>query len=551
MRPDPVRSQHEAAKLAQQRWSELKSARHQHEQLWDGIARLIRPQRGGFGLDNPAKRDLERPLSSAPIHAHQNFAAGLYGTLTNPANRWFGFRTGDDDVNNWHPMRQWLDTVASRVLASFLPSTSTFYTAATQIFSDLSAFGNGAQYDEVVSEEKKILDVTLSLAEVVFDIDGFGRVCEVVRKFTLKPAAAMRMFAGKGTLPPKIDDLAHKGQQDDIIFYQHVLKNDGYWPGKIGLRGKRWVSRYACEIESTLVREGGYDDMPFFAPRWEVDSGQTYGVGPGFVALASARAHNRMEEATLRAAQRAADPTILAPDRGDFPLNGRIRPGAVVYGAVDARGQALLRPLDVTGSVNLTLQEKQAKLEEIRDAFHYTLLQLAGRTGMTATEVMAITEERQRLWAPHQGRVQEEYLAPKIARRFSLLWKAGQIPAPPQGLPEGLTLDVSYESAAAAAQKSVEGNAALRVIQDISPLLELKPGLADRIDEDGLLEVLVEARGAPARMIRSREQAAEIAEARNQQMQQMQAMHAAQQGAGIVKDLASAGAAGTPAEGMA
>lgn len=541
MMQSAIGTQSEAARLAQQRWDELKSDRSRHERMWEDIARLIRPQRGGFGLDNPANRDLITPLSSAPIHAHANFAAGLYGTLTNPANRWFGFRTDDDDVNAWHPMRLWLDTVSSRVLASFLPAVSTFYTAATQAFSDLAAFGNGAQYDEVVTEEKKILDVTLSLAEVVFDIDGFGRVCEAVRKFQLKPAAAARMFKAD-TLPARVIDLAQKGSNELITFYHHVLLNDGYWPGKIGVRGKKWASRYACEIDCTLVRERGYDDMPFYAPRWEVDSGQTYGIGPGFVALASARAHNRMDEATIRAAQRAADPTILAPDRQDFPLNGRIRPGAVVYGAVDPQGRAMVRPLDTVGGINLTLQEKQAKLEEIRDAFHYTMLQLAGRTGMTATEVMAITEERQRLWAPHQGRVQEEYLQPKIARRFALLWKAGQLPAPPEGLPQGVALNITYESAAAAAQKSVEGNAAIRILQDLLPLAQIKPRLTDRIDEDGLFEVLVEARGAPARMVRSREAADEIAAARQQQEQMAMTLQAAQAGAGALKDLGAAAA---------
>lgn len=540
MKMAPIATQNEAARQAMQRWGELKTDRAPHEQMWEDIAELIRPQRQGFMLDGSTARSTTKPLSSSPIHANQNFAAGLYGTLTNPANRWFGFRTDDDEVNNWHPARMWLDAVGRRVLASFSPAASTFYNAASQIFSDLSAFGNGAQYDEVDLAEKKILDVTLSLSEVCYDIDGYGRVCEVVRKFPLKAAAALRMFQGKGQLPGRVAEMAEKGNQEVIWFYQHVMRNDGFTPGRIGPRGKRWLSRWACEIEATLVREAGYDEMPFFAPRWEVDSGQVYGTGPGFVALASARTHRQMEEAILRAAQRAADPTLLAPDRQDFPLNGRVRPGAVIYGAVDPQGRAMLRPLEMSGAINLTLQERQAKIEEMRDAFHYTLLQLAGRTGMTATEVMAITEERQRLWAPHQGRVQEEFLHPKITRRFGQLWKAGQLPPPPEGMPEGLALSISYESAAAAAQKSVEGNAALRIIQDIAPLLQIKPRLADRIDEDGLLETLIEARGAPARMVRSREAADDLDAQRQQKMQAQQQMQTLQQGAGAMKDLAGA-----------
>lgn len=535
---------HPAADEDAARWTELKTERATHEAMWNDIARLMRPQRGGFGLDDPATRNLEKPLSSAPIHAQSAFAAGLYGTMANPANKWFGLRTDDPDRNNWHENRLWLDTVTDRVLASFLPGTSPFYSAASQMFSDLAAFGNAAQYDEVVQSERKILDVTVSLAEIVVDVDGFGRVSEVVRRFRITPRAAVIMFGA--ALPPKVLELAEKGDTAKITFHHRVMRNADWRKGRIGVAGKPWLSRYTCEVERTLVREGGYDEMPFYLARWEVDTGHIYGTGPGFVALASARAHHQMDGATLRAAQRAADPTLLAPDRGDWPLNGQIRPGKVVYGAIDQQGRPMLRPLEMSGGINLTLQEKQVKLEEIKDAYHYTLMQLAGRTGMTATEVMAITEERQRLWTPHQGRVQEEYLAPKIARRFSLLWRAGQLPPPPPDL-AGASLSVTYLSAAAAAQRSVEGNAVLRILQDIGPLVQLKPRLADRLDEDGLLETLIDARGAPARAFRSREDADAIAQARAQQQQAMQAMQAAQMGAGALKDVAAAQASAAAA----
>jgi hypothetical protein len=526
------------------RWSELKTDRSQHEQMWSDIARLFRPQRGGFGLDDPSGRILEKPLSSAPIHAQNNFSAGLYGTLTNPANRWCGLASNDPEANKNHENRVWLDRVTDIVLNSFQPSVSTFYTAAQQVYGDVAAFGNAAQYDEIRLEERKILDITVSLSEIVYDIDAYGRVCEVVRKFMLTAEQALGMFDGKDDQPPaKLTEMAEKGDRTRFAFYHRVGKNMAFRKGRMGPVGKAWYSRYSTEVDSTLIRVRGYDEMPFFAPRWDVDTGHTYGTGPAFAALASGRLHHRMTDATIRAAQRAADPTILAPDRGDWPLSGLIQPGKVVYGAMNLQGQEMLKPLDVSGRLNLTLQERQAVMEEIRDAFHYSLMSLAGRTGMTATEVMAITEERQRLWAPHQGRLQEEYLAPKVARRFALLWKAGQIPPPPKGL-AGKELQVVYKSAAAAAQRSVEGNAVLRILQDIAPLAQMSPEaaqrLGDRLDPDGALEILIEARGAPAGLIRSREEADARTEARQQQQQQMQAMQAMQAGTGMVKDLAGA-----------
>jgi hypothetical protein len=535
------------AEMDQARWDELKTDRSEHEQMWESIARLFRPQRGGFGLSDPAGRTHEKPLSSAPIHAQNNFSAGLYGTLTNPANQWFGLATSDPEANEWHENKLWLDLVARRIHSSFAPSVSTFYTSAQQIYGDIAAFGNAAQYDELRQDERKIMDITVSLSEIVFDIDAYGMVCDVVRKFMLTAEQAIGMFSkGDDVLPSKLHEMAEKRDRTRITFFHRVGKNTEFTRGRMGPRGKRWFSRYSCEMGQVLVRLSGYDEMPFYAPRWDVDTGHIYGTGPAFNALASARVHGRMTDATIRAAQRAADPTILAPDRGDWPLNGTIQPGKVVYGAINMQGQAMLRPLDVTGNFNLTLQEKQNVMEEIRDAFHYSLMSLAGRTGMTATEVMAITEERQRLWAPHQGRLQEEYLAPKVARRFAMLWKAGQLPPPPPGL-AGKDLQVVYLSAAAAAQRSVEGNAVLRILQDITPLAAMSPAaaarLADRLDPDGTLEVLMDARGAPAKILRSREDADAIGQARAEQQQQMQQMQALQQGAGMVKDLAGAGAA--------
>ncbi|MDZ7919977.1 portal protein [Rhodoferax sp.] len=422
-----------------------------------------------------------------------------------------------------------------------------------QIYADVAAFGNAAQYDEVITAERRILDVTVSLSEIVYDIDGHGRVCDVVRRFMLTPQQAVDMFQGASSLPPKLVDMAEKQDRTKYAFFHRVGKNSMYSKGKLGPAGKAWFSRYSCEIDCTLIRVSGYDDMPFYAPRWDVDTGHIYGTGPAFNALASARVHNRMTDATIRAAQRAADPTILAPDKGDWPLNGLIQPGKVVYGAINPmNGQTMLRPLDVTGGFNLTLQERQNVMEEIRDAFHYSLMSLSGRTGMTATEVMAITEERQRLWAPHQGRLQEEYLAPKFARRFQLLFKAGQLRPPPPGL-AGKELRVTYRSAAAAAQRSTEGNVALRILQDIAPLAQMSPEaaqrLADRLDPDGTLEVLMDARGAPARMMRSREDADARAQARAEAQQQIQQMQAMQQGAGVIKDMAGAEAALAGAQG--
>lgn len=536
------------AEAAIRRWGELKTERARLEPDWEDMARLIRPQRGGFSLDDPSQRVAEKPLSSAPIIAGNAFASELYGSITNPANRWFSMTTPDQDLRNYQPMKDWLNVVTNTVTASFREDVSSFYASAMQLYADVTVFGNSTQYDAIPPGERRILDTTLSLAEVVCDIDGFGRVVELVRKFRLTGHAAASMFKDDKALPKRVREAAQKRSPYKFTFYHHVLPNPDLKPGQFGGRGKRFLSHYVCEEKATLVREAGYREMPFYYPRWDVDSGATYGTGPGFVALASARVNQRMDDATVRAAQHAADPTKLAPDLDAWPMQGTVRPGAIVYGGVNMRGDPMLRNLDQHANIGLTIEEKRAKVEEIKDAFHWTLLSLAGRTGLGELEVLDIQAQRQRLWAPHMGRLQTEYLSPKVARRFSMLWEAGQIPPPPEGL-QGAPMSVQYLSAAAAAQKTSEAASMVRIVQDIAPLAQLKPRLADRIDPDGYIEALAEARGAPAGFLLSREQADKIAEARAEAARQAEAMDQIERGGRVARDVAQAAQAGAAQPG--
>lgn len=536
------RKNHPAAKDAIDRWSELKALRGGHEGDWEDIARLIRPQRGGFAQTDPTNRDHVKALSSQPILAASSFAAGIYSGLTNPANRWFGLETPDEDLNAWQPMAEWNDIATARVLSSFRPSLSSFYSSTFQCYSDIAAFGNAAAYDELDERERKFMDLSLSLAEIVWDIDAWGRVSEVVRKFHLTARRALAFFKDRGHLPQKIHDLAHQGAQDKLVFYHHVFNNADWRPGRMSIE-KPWKSVYVCDENMWLVSEKGYEEMPYYVPRWDVDSGHTIGTGPGFIALASARVVQQMEHATIRGAQWASDPTLLAPSREDWPLHGHIRPGAIVYGGMNIRGQQTIAPLQMGGGIGLTDAEKAKKVEEVKEAFHYALMTVQGRTGLTPQETLIIEEAKMRNWAPHSDRIMEEYAAKKVERRFRMLWRAGQIPPPPKEA-TGLPLGMRYQSAASMAMKAREGMAIVQFLGNLAPLAQTDPRYLQRLDPDAVIEALHEASPSlPARMLRSRDEADAIAKADAEAQQQAMLLQNAGPLAGAVKDLAGAGQA--------
>lgn len=545
MKPEKFAAQKDPrAQATIARWHELKTYRTPHEAMWEDIARLIRPQRGGFGTDRPDARHHEKPLSSAPIQAHGAFAAGIYSAITNPATSWGALTTPDEDLNRWPPFAEWLDRQSRKIRNSFSPARSSFYSQTYQAYGDIAAFGNAACYDELDMVERRWNDVTLSLAEVVVDIDFHGRVVEAVRRFRLTPVQAARRF-GQAALPEKVQEALTKPGTDKHVYFQHVQKNDEFTPGRLGPKGKRWVSWFVCEEAETLLTEKGYDEMPFYYPRWDVDSGHAYGTGPGFIALASARVNHRMEEATLRAAQRAADPVKLAPDRNVIPLNGTWRPGGTVYGAMAPNGQRLVQTEDFNGNIGLTDEMRRAKIEEVKDAFYYSVMSLTGRTGISDDENRVIEEARLRNWAPHADRIMEEYAARKFERRYGQLFRAGQIDPVPEGTPGSAQLQIRYTSAAAMAQRAAEAQAVRQYVGDLLPVMQIKPELRHRLSADDFAEILHEANVAiPQRLLVPREVAQQAIEAEAQAQQQAQMLDMAQQGGAALRDVAQAAGMG-------
>ncbi|MBY5988208.1 portal protein [Roseovarius atlanticus] len=530
------------ARAAIDRYGELEQHRRKHERMWAEIACFIRPQRAGFHVTSPTLKEYQAPLSSTPIMAHQHFSSGIYSGLTNPAVRWGGLTTPDEDLNAWPPFAQWLERQEAKVNRSFSPSNSNFYPSSFQAYGDIAAFGNAAGYDELDEDERRFIDVTVNLCEIVADIDFHGRVNEVVRKFPLTARQAVRQF-GKDALPKEIGDRLEAGGTDTFQFYHHVFRNDEFEPFRLGSKGKRWLSRYATEADETLVREGGYQEMPFYYPRWDVDTGETYGVGPGFTALPAAKVNHRMQDAIIRSAQWAADPLRLLPDRNTLPLDGEWRPGGAVYNAM-VNGRSMIGTETFSGNVGLTIEQQRAVQDEIREAYFYSTMSLTNRTGISDEENRVLDEARLRSWAPHADRVMEEWAARKYARRWQLLLRAGQIDPVPEGTPKDAQLMIRYQSAAAMALRASEANAVRRFVADLAPVMEIDPNLRHRLSSDDYAEVLHSANTIlPQRLLRTREEAAERAQAEQNARQMAQMAELAKTGGQAVRDVAQGEAA--------
>lgn len=489
-----------AAARIVERWQRLKSDRAVHESVWQELADYIRPMRGEFsGALSPGAKRHQKVFDSTPLIAADNFAGGLYGMMTNPANRWFSLRLADEELNEWGPVRDWLYDVETRLLNSFGPQISRFYNVVPSLYADLAVFGTAVFYCEEQLGQRRINDAARALAEVCIAENAWGDVDTVYRRFTLEARNASALFGDK--LSPAARRRAEKDPAHRLSFIHAVEPEED--DAQHAFR-----SIYVEEEARHEVSRGGYFELPYQVPRWTQSAGETYGRGLGETVLADVKMLNRMDETAIRAAQKIADPPLAATDEGVIRA-ARTYPGGITYGAIDSNGNTLLRPLYTGGNPRLTLEMMEQRRQHIREGFYFSLMQMVGAPNMTATEWLGRQEEKLRLMGPNLGRIQSEFLSPLIRRRFGILNRAGQLPPPPWEA-EGQAMNVEYVSPLARAQMASEAQAIVRLYQSVGPIAQADLTVLDNLDHDQAVQTLGRGWAVPSRVLRGRDEVHDI-----------------------------------------
>lgn len=515
-------------------WGDMKNERSREESDWRALETYLSPEREEMreGLDNPIVVD------GTGYNALENFAGGLFGTLTNPANQWISFRTEDDDLNRWHKVKTWLETTTRITLRSLGSETSSFYRSIGEFFMDEAQYGNGWMYSEIQPEKQRFLDVCRPLAEMYCKLDAEGDLDIVVREFKATYRQAKGIFGDD--MPAGMQEET-SGVEAQHTFLHCVYPNPSKKDGRVGAEGMDWNSQYVWVEKSVPcgpVR--GYHEMPYDFGRWSRRSGRAYGKGPGHKALPDLRMLSQMGIDLIDLANYVARPPILLADEESLSV-GKIYPNSAVYGGIDERtGRQLADYLINKGNLPITLEMLRETRTMVKDTFMWSLMQMVGRTGMTATEVLEIQEERMRLMGPHLARQQTEVLSPFVTRRFRQLSREGLLPPPPDELKKR-KLEIFYESPMARAQKVAEATATMRFVDGIGRVAAIgKQAVIDNIDEDEIAAVLQEGFGAPSRVIRGREKVAELRASREQMDQASQALGAGDQLASIAQKVSQA-----------
>lgn len=515
------------------RYESLSGDRQTYEKTWDLISQYVVPTRGEFlneGRKDGNNRQNRRLFDSTATQANEMLASTLHGGLTNPSTKWFSLKAVDNELNNSEAVKRFFEDAVLKMMRVFNSPHSNFASQNHELFMDLVAYGTGAMFVEE-DPEQGIKFIARHLSEIYVAEDKNGRIDTVFRKFKLTARQAVQMWGED--LDAKFREHAEKKPEEKFEYLHVIMPRKEVRKGSKKVRNLPIASYFIDLKNNKLIREGGYNEMPWSIPRWSKLVGEVYGRSPAWSALPDIRMINVMSETMIKADQKQADPPMLMADDGVLlPL--RLQPGGINYGGMDPNGRPRLAPLQTGARLNVGYESMEQRRKTIRDAFFVDQLIFREGPQMTATEVLQRQEEKLRLIGPQLGRIQTEYLSPVIDRVFSILLRNGELGEVPEEL-LGADTTIEYLSPLAKLQESQDALAVMKTLQQLSPLAQVDPTIMDNFNMDVLTRHLAEVNGVPLKILKLPEQVDQERQVREQQMQQVQQLQQIQQLAEVAK----------------
>lgn len=525
----------------------LETQRTTVREVWDLIELFVAPLHGGrFYQEQKSEHSIEwrrRELfDSTALEACQSLAASLHGSLTSPLVRWFELRFRDEDLRKDKEAAAWLEKCAERTYQALRDSD--FSLEANEVYIDLAAFGTSALIEEPAAKDGEAWDgiafSSVPIREVFFEVDHRERPIRFYRRLEWSPVQIVDKF-GEENVPIEIREKAATTQgidtKEEVIFAIYKRKDGKPWEGKLLAPkqreyGYKYIHRASKE---QLGEEGGYYEMPAFLPRWRKTSGSVWGFSPAMTALGDILTLQQLVELILKATEKVVDPVILANERDVF-ADLDMEAGTLNV-MRDING---VRPFESAARFDVSQLQRGELQGSIRRQFFVDQLELKESPAMTATEVQVRYEMMQRLLGPTLGRLQADFLDPCVIRTFNILWRAGELPDPPESLMDADSqLDIEYLGPMPRAQKQDQVASYERLVQMAMAIAQANPDSLQVVDWDQLLRDGAMLLGIPSDALVGEEQLAAMREQMAEQQAQMAEMA---QGAGMAS-MAKDGAA--------
>ena len=500
----------------------LKDARRNWEEQWQSIGDLMSPNRGDFiALRSAGERKREKIFDSTPLRALTRYSSAMHNLLTPGAQNWFELQMKNTFLTKEKNVQLWLEEVTRLVMDAFNRPNNNFHPSMHEYFLDLGAFGTGVMYIKDQPGEGPYF-MTFPLYDCYLAKNENGRVDTIFRVYEHTTKELIEAF-GEDNLPEKVIKAKESNKLYDKFGCCHLVK-----PTSTFLEPPQdrfpWTSIYFMPDEKAIINTGGFNEFPFICSRWERNSLETYGRGPGGEALADVKMLNEMEKTYLKALQKMVDPPLMVPDDG-FINPVRTTPGGLNYYRSGLGKDERIFPLPIMQRLDYADNKMNQVRDSINKAFYLDLVELPGPTAQdgdvlrfTATEIQARQRDRMQILGPLVSRQEIEMLGPMIGRVVTVMMQNNMLPPPPDELLEVEEFKIEYRNPISIAMRGYELNSISQLIQFLSPMAQIDPTVLQRLDIGRIAELGAEILRTPPSVIK--EEAEYKAELEAQQQQQ-------------------------------
>jgi hypothetical protein len=475
---------------------------------------------------SPGQKRKLNVYDSTAIIANERLAAGLFSYLTPPNRRWFEFQPKNKKLKESEAVKRWFSEITEITYQEI--AKSNFSLEMHELYLTLGFAGTADIYLE--QGEKNLLNFeNIHYSLFVFERGEDGIADTVFREFKLTARKAVDKW-GEERLTKSITAAAAdpKKQDDKFDFLHAVFPRKHRDKDKIDAENKPFASMYIELNSKHLITEGGFDEFPHSVPRFVKDPKEKQGRSPAMSVLETIKVVNAMVLTLLKTAQVVADPPILVPSMDEWQ-NINTAPGRIITYKPNQFG-AKPEPFLTGANIPITLEVIERERAIIRSAFFedlFAMLITNQEQDKTATEVNALVDERETIFAPTWGRLQAELFNVVLVRAIGILERAGAFPARPQELlkADDVDFDIEYIGKLAIKIKSTELLAFFNTIELIAPLAEAHPDILDWFNFDLIPAFTAERFGMPIRFVREQAEVEKIRATRKE----AQAAQAAQE----------------------
>lgn len=511
------------------RYSQLKSYRTGYwESLWREVRKYCYPnEQTGFSEGGERGNDI---LDTTACRCRSRLAAGMFAWMAPPDQKWFELAPANREIAEDDEVKIYFSKVSSCISEAL--ANSNWPTVLVNVLNELACGMDGIVFCEDTGKQDVLNFRHYKVEDLCYVENAYGQVDTVFveKKMT---AAHMAELFGEEALPEKIKaNAADPARQDtEHTVLQAVLPRKKRDLDMADGKNMPFADIY-IEMEShKLLYEGGFQENPFAVCRFEKNSGEHYGRGPGVNLLPDIRMMNRIVASDILGTEHLADPSYVVPDGSLVDDEFNKDPGAVIMVKNDFSGN---RPEQLPYHFNpaFTAQKIERLENIINDGFFLDIFNpLGDMRNMTATEAEIRNEGKIIPFAPIAGNVHSELFKVVIHRVFGILFRRGKLPPMPQKLLAAPEYKIEFVSKIARALRKIDVLGWMQTEASIAGIVQMVPQVADNFDFDKIVRDMAIINGTKPEWLTPEEERNEGRAAAAQAQAQQNALNAMISGA--------------------